>query len=223
MPPTVFSPRFAARKRPRQKRSQIVVNRILATATELFQQDGYAYVSTNRIAESANVSIGSIYQYFANRESIALAIYEAASSRAALAVKRQAIELMGLPLETAIRTHMHLLFDVAEKDRYALFQILNEVPELREAAEPISFDRLIHHAHYMFIQQHFSAADPLAISRKCYFIEKTVISAVGQYLDERPDFLTREAAVAEVAQFVHRYVTSLQNEPAGGEEIPAAI
>ncbi|GLR66112.1 TetR family transcriptional regulator [Acidocella aquatica] len=210
MPATALSPRFAARKRPRQKRSQIVVDRIITTAASLFQQDGYAYVSTNRIAETANVSIGSIYQYFANRESIALAIYEAASSRAALAVKRQAIELMGLPLEAAIRAHMRLLFDVSEKDRYALFQILNEVPELRDAAQPISFDRLIHQAHFMFIQQHFSTADPLAISRKCYFIEKTVISAVGQYLDEHPDFLSREEAIAEVAEFVYRYVTSLQ-------------
>jgi AcrR family transcriptional regulator len=209
MPPETRLPHFAARKRPRQKRSQIVVGRILATAAALFEQEGYAYVSTNRIAEAANVSIGSIYQYFANRESIALAIYEAACSQAALTLKSQAIARMDLPLAAAIHAHMDLLFDLFERDRYALFQILNEVPELRDAAQPISFDRIIHQAHRMFLEQHFHAADPVAISRKCYFIEKTVISAIGHYLDERPDFLTRDEAVTEVAQFVQRYVTSL--------------
>jgi AcrR family transcriptional regulator len=115
MPPETRLPHFAARKRPRQKRSQIVVGRILATAAALFEQEGYAYVSTNRIAEAANVSIGSIYQYFANRESIALAIYEAACSQAALTLKSQAIARMDLPLAAAIHAHMDLLFDLFER------------------------------------------------------------------------------------------------------------
>ncbi|GAS96855.1 TetR family transcriptional regulator [Mycolicibacterium canariasense] len=58
------------RKRPRQRRSELTRDRILDAAVAVFSEYGYARGTTNRIAASADVSIGSLYQYFPNKDAI---------------------------------------------------------------------------------------------------------------------------------------------------------
>jgi AcrR family transcriptional regulator len=60
------------RKRPRQERSLEMVERILDTARQLANETGIKGMSTAKIAARAGLSIGSLYQYFPNKESIVL-------------------------------------------------------------------------------------------------------------------------------------------------------
>jgi AcrR family transcriptional regulator len=66
-------PRRAAvspRKSPVQARSGQTVEAILAAAARVLIRDGAPGFTTNKVAERAGVSIGSLYQYFPNKESI---------------------------------------------------------------------------------------------------------------------------------------------------------
>ncbi|NGX07746.1 TetR family transcriptional regulator [Mycobacteroides franklinii] len=58
------------RKQPRQQRSEDTRNRILNAAVEVFGQYGYVRGTTNRIAQWADISVGSLYQYYPNKDSI---------------------------------------------------------------------------------------------------------------------------------------------------------
>jgi AcrR family transcriptional regulator len=60
------------RKRPRQDRSQAVVETILAVTQALLLRNGLPKLTTNAIAAEAGLSIGSLYQYFPNKEAIVL-------------------------------------------------------------------------------------------------------------------------------------------------------
>lgn len=62
--------RLEPRKQPRQVRAELTRERILAAAAHVFAEFGYAAGTTNRIAERARVSIGSLYQYFPNKDAI---------------------------------------------------------------------------------------------------------------------------------------------------------
>jgi AcrR family transcriptional regulator len=64
------------RKKPQQERARVTVAAILEAAGQLLVQKGFAGSSTNAIAKRAGVSIGSLYQYFPNKESIFLALLE---------------------------------------------------------------------------------------------------------------------------------------------------
>lgn len=61
---------IAPRKRPSQQRSSATVQAILQATTHILEHDGYAKLTTNRIAEKAGVNIASLYQYFPNKEAI---------------------------------------------------------------------------------------------------------------------------------------------------------
>ena len=58
------------RKKPAQDRSRATVDVILDAAARILVRDGYEAFTTNRVAERAGVSVGSLYQYFPNKESL---------------------------------------------------------------------------------------------------------------------------------------------------------
>ncbi|CAL9671231.1 MULTISPECIES: TetR/AcrR family transcriptional regulator [unclassified Streptomyces] len=62
--------RLAPRRKPRQVRAELTRERILTAAAHVFADYGYAAGTTNRIAERARMSIGSLYQYFPNKDAI---------------------------------------------------------------------------------------------------------------------------------------------------------
>ena len=203
------------RRAPRQERSRILFDKILTTAKALFERHGFAHVTTNRIAEQANISIGSLYQYFTNCESIALAVYERACAKAALAMKRKTLESLGLPLETSIPKHIEWVFDIYERDCYALLQLINEVPELRRVSQPLSISSLMSQTSQVFLEQHFIGVNRAIIARKAYVLDKSVMGVISQYLEDRPEFLSRNEAIAETTDLVQQYMKTLSRHAQG--------
>lgn len=64
------------RKRPVQDRSRETVGYVLEAAAHLFGELGYEQTTTNHVARKAGVSIGSVYQYFPNKQALLLALAE---------------------------------------------------------------------------------------------------------------------------------------------------
>lgn len=82
------------RRKPSQQRSMDVVAAIRTAAAQVLVERGYARATTNRIAEAAGVSIGTLYQYFDGKDAIfdelAAHFLGALTSAAAGAVERSA-------------------------------------------------------------------------------------------------------------------------------------
>jgi AcrR family transcriptional regulator len=64
------NPRISSRKQPKQQRSEQLVADILEAAVRVLERDGAHRFTTARVAEKAGVSVGSLYQYFPNKEAI---------------------------------------------------------------------------------------------------------------------------------------------------------
>ncbi len=74
------------RKIPRQSRAQDTVDVVLEAAAQLLEASGEAGFNTNAVAERAGVSIGALYRYFPDKQSIlrALALRETEAHRRAV-------------------------------------------------------------------------------------------------------------------------------------------
>jgi AcrR family transcriptional regulator len=72
---------LSPRRRPRQRRSRETVGAILEAAARVLAKRGYAAATTNRIAARAGVSIGSLYEYFPNKDSVLAALFERHTER----------------------------------------------------------------------------------------------------------------------------------------------
>jgi AcrR family transcriptional regulator len=73
MPPAGKRPRNQCRT-PSQTRSRATVEAILEAATRILRRDGVDRLTTNRVAEAAGVSVGTLYGYFPDKSAIMLAL-----------------------------------------------------------------------------------------------------------------------------------------------------
>lgn len=76
------------RKRPRQRRSAHLVEAIQQACLQILQLEGPDSLTTQRIADVAGVGIGSLYQYFPNKEAVVAEVFQqeiAENAQAALA------------------------------------------------------------------------------------------------------------------------------------------
>lgn len=58
------------RRKAKQRRAQETVDVVLEASARVLAERGYAAATTNRIAETAGVSVGTVYEYFANKEQV---------------------------------------------------------------------------------------------------------------------------------------------------------
>ncbi|WP_083951442.1 TetR/AcrR family transcriptional regulator [Actinomadura rubrobrunea] len=66
--------RTPLRRRPAQRRSAERVQRMLDACAEILDEDGYDGLTTTRIAQRADVAIGSVYQFFPDKRAVAQAL-----------------------------------------------------------------------------------------------------------------------------------------------------
>ena len=124
MPPSHLRPR----KTPVQARALETRSRILDAAARVFSVHGYAAGTTNRIAAEAGLSIGSLYQYFPNKDAILVTLVRAhvtEGTEAVLAAVEQARHLPADDLAGRVRAIVDAVVGVHAGDT-ALHQVLFE-------------------------------------------------------------------------------------------------
>ena len=93
------APRHRGRREPRQFRSRQTVDAILDAVALVLKRHGPDAVTTNRISEASGYSIGSLYQYFPDKQAIYNALHE-----------RHVEEVRGV-IERALAEHASGLFE----------------------------------------------------------------------------------------------------------------
>ena len=99
------------RKQPRQRRSKATVEAILEATARVLVEEGLDRASTNRIAEIAGVSIGSLYQYFPSKDALVMALLERHCERMLGLLLRSSVDLADVPLEEAVRTYVRAVLE----------------------------------------------------------------------------------------------------------------
>ena len=91
------------RKLPVQTRSKALVDAIAEACLRILDKEGEEALTVNRIAEVSGATVGSIYQYFPNKESMIAAVYERLLDQESVQLYQMREQLHGLPLHTVLR------------------------------------------------------------------------------------------------------------------------
>lgn len=119
--------RLQPRRKPRQVRAELTRERILTAAAHVFAEHGYAAGTTNRIAERARVSIGSLYQYFPNKDAILSELLVRHIDRGTWTQADQ-LDLSAGSLEATVRTWVRDAIDNHSDDPQLLRIMIEEAP-----------------------------------------------------------------------------------------------
>lgn len=94
----VLSPPLQPRKSPVQGRALATLEAILEATIQVLLADGIDRMTTTRVAERAGVSVGSMYQYFPNKQALLFALVERRLDEIVDALRQGVAELLGKPL-----------------------------------------------------------------------------------------------------------------------------
>jgi AcrR family transcriptional regulator len=196
------------RKRPTQERSRETVRAILEAAARIFEQDGVDAATTDRIAARAGISVGSLYQYYPNKDAIlvALAHCHLLETAAALEPGLAALD-RNLPLEQAllplVRTTVGLHAARSRLHRLLFSEALPD-PSLWQAIGAARDAACARVARYLAGRPEVRVADPALAARVAF--EVLMALAHGFALDPRAGG-SPETRAQEVATVLRRYLT----------------
>ena len=202
--------RVKVRKVPHQERSKVMVDAILEAAAQVFAELGYARATTNKIAERAGVSVGSLYQYFPNKDSLIASLHEVHHAKVnevvGNAFKRFGDHSMGL--EEGLRRFLDELNEVHEADPTLTKALSREVMREAEVDDHPHTDedeaaKIDHLAMLLFNRPDVRDGDPAVISA----IMGQAISHLTRWLQhDAPPGLDRDALREETVQLLLRYL-----------------
>ncbi|WP_328355754.1 TetR/AcrR family transcriptional regulator [Streptomyces sp. NBC_00457] len=128
--------RLQPRRKPRQVRAELTRERILTAAAHVFSEFGYAAGTTNRIAERARISIGSLYQYFPNKDAILAELMVRHLDRGTWTAAEQ-LDLSAGSLGETVRALVRDAIDNHRDDPQLLRIMLEEAPLSQEVLDTI--------------------------------------------------------------------------------------
>src|SRR5687767_4509087 len=128
--------RLEPRRKPRQVRAELTRERILTAAAHVFAEHGYAAGTTNRIAERAHISIGSLYQYFPNKDAILAELLVQHLDRGTWTTADD-LDLAPGTLEATVRTLVRDAIDNHSDDPRLLRVMIEEAPVSQELRDTV--------------------------------------------------------------------------------------
>jgi AcrR family transcriptional regulator len=96
-------PATEPRKQPRQGRAKVTVDAILEATERVLAQRGLEATTTTEVAEIAGVSVGTLYQYFPNKQSLVAAVIEARIDRDLAVIDEALARVRPLPLREGLQ------------------------------------------------------------------------------------------------------------------------
>jgi AcrR family transcriptional regulator len=195
------------RRTPRQARSESTIDAILDATFQLLEADGVDRLTTNRIAERAGVSIGTLYQYFAGKQDILAAV----AQRRAAAVRDSIAEtVIERPEIGSVRTIVRSLMKGVEGSP-ATGQVLFD------ALFQKGKDGMLAHHHQVFLASIAGKARlEIALTNESAFVlTHAVIGLLRAAAAEKDLGLEPEALEDELVRLMEAYVAALASRPPG--------
>jgi AcrR family transcriptional regulator len=194
------------RRQPKQARAKEKVARILDAARDLMVREGGAALTTNRIAAEAGVGIGSLYEYFPDKQSIVNQLIEDLSSSESQHLLARLALLDGAGPGELIDETVSLVFDLYVQN-HALYRelwALSSEPRIvghRPGESQIMggvMERLSEHQHQLGITD---------LTLTCFTIFHLVESLANRMVEQGLELWSAETCKIEIARVVRRYLT----------------
>lgn len=132
-------------RKPRQARAKLTCEALIDAATQVLKDRGYDAFNTNQVAERAGVSIGSLYQYYPNKQALIEAIVVRHVTLLAGAVAAGLAQARTLPIGDAMDLLVQVAVDVYASDLDLHRVVHEQIPQQQaEAAVGDTLKQLTH-------------------------------------------------------------------------------
>lgn len=198
--------RLRPRKEPRQARSRATVEAILEAAAQIVEVDGVNGTTTQRIADRAGVSIGTLYQYFPTMEAVLAALLGARVEGAFARLARLALEADSRPLGELVATVVEQLFATFLQRPRLTFELLEHRSRVLDPAARTRRHALAAEFIEEGLRRRSERLAPGDLGRAAWVLVKTAEALVVEAYREDPSRLTDPGFQRELVELACRYL-----------------
>jgi AcrR family transcriptional regulator len=206
--PATSKVRTAPRKKAVQPRAQATVEAILTATARLLVREGYDHASTNRIAEAAGVSIGSLYQYFPSKEALVAALMERHIVEMSDVLHREAARVIDAPIDRAVEHIVRAMLEAHAVNPKLHKVFVEQVPRVGRLERIRDIEtKALQLARTLLEYRRAELREGLDLDLAAFIVVATVEALTHAAVLYRPDLLADERMLREVRDVVLRYLT----------------
>jgi len=195
----------SVRRKPTQERAQVTVEAMLDAAIKLLKREGASSITTNRIAETAGVSIGSVYQYFPNKRAIFIALHDRHIRQIDRVMQRRMAESAEATLEELIASLIDGMIEAHTVDPELSDLLQAEVPH--RANRTRDFSVRLHGAFRTALASHArELGGRTDLDTRAFFVGNMVDSLGHAIVLRRPLGSSLSRARAELVRAILSYL-----------------
>ena len=200
------------RKSATQQRSRATVDALIEATARILVSEGFDKASTNRIAEVAGVSIGSLYQYFPSKEALVAAVVARHQQEIMQTIQGELADILAQPVAQAVRKLVAVAVKAHAVDPRLHHVLAEQIPRVGELENLATFDAGNFTLFRTYLERHrdeVRVADPELASFICVtaieaLTHNAVLHHAERLADERMD-----ALIDEGARLVTGYLTGV--------------
>ncbi|MBS0417060.1 MAG: TetR family transcriptional regulator [Proteobacteria bacterium] len=137
-----------------QERSRVTVDALLEATARILVKEGFDQASTNRIAELAGVSVGSLYQYFPSKEALVAALIDRHNEEVMQAVRGELADAVALPLAQGVRKLVTVAVEAHRIDPKLHRVLTEQIPPLGRLENRENFNRQNYALFATYLERH---------------------------------------------------------------------
>ena len=194
------------RKQPQQQRAIQIVNDILEATQRCIAEQGIQQLTTPKISEKSGVSVGSIYQYFENKEQIIQELLRRKSENLGMALKQLATQQEQMPLEQLIPISIQFGFDMMKADGGFFIEVLKHWHGyINSDAAQIVEQHFFEVGIYVFNQffQHWSFE---MLKNKSFVIINSTLFTMMRYVSNNSFLISEQQLKKELTMMILAYL-----------------
>ena len=193
------------RRKPQQRRAHQTVDAVLDAVVRVLKREGLDAVTTNRVADVAGVSIGSVYQYFPDKQAIFVALHQRHIDQIDRMVQNKLIEHASSLLDELMQAMIEGMIDAHSADPELYELLATEVPHRADGTR--DFAVRLHGAFRLALSARaHELKDGRDIDKVVFVVTNMVESLSHAALFRRPPRLSLAAAKAEIVRAVLAYL-----------------
>lgn len=197
------------RKTASQERSRATVDALIEATARILVRDGFDKASTNRIADEAGVSVGSLYQYYPGKEALVAAVIER-HNRDIMRVARGALaDVASQPLEIAIRGLVAAAIEAHRVDPKLHRVLAEQTPRTGALADIEVFNRENYRLVRTFLEGRADELRPMDLDLAAFVCVTSIEALTHTAVLHRAEYLADdvvEALVEETTRLILRYL-----------------
>ena len=150
----VRKPPTKPRKHASQKRSRATVDALVEATARILVREGFDKASTNRIAQVAGVSVGSLYQYYPSKEALVGAVIDRHNRELMQVVRGALAEVASQPIATAVRRLVAVAIEAHRVDPKLHRVLAEQIPRTGRLENVEAFNREAHALFRTYLEDH---------------------------------------------------------------------